>query len=41
MQAVKPLTIRKSLKSLGLHLWDEDQQRLVGFRSLRMRPRAA
>jgi omega-6 fatty acid desaturase (delta-12 desaturase) len=41
MQAVEPLTIRKSLKSLGLHLWDEDQQRLVGFRSLRMRPRAA
>jgi len=41
MQAVEPLTIRKSLKSLGLHLWHADQQRLVGFRSLRARPRAA
>ena len=41
MQAVEPLTMRKSLKSLGLHLWDEGQQKLVGFRSLRARPRAA
>jgi len=41
MQAVEPLTMRKSLKSLGLHLWDEEQQKLVGFRSLRARPRAA
>jgi omega-6 fatty acid desaturase (delta-12 desaturase) len=41
MQAVEPLTTRKSLKSLGLHLWDEEQQKLVGFRSLRARPRAA
>jgi omega-6 fatty acid desaturase (delta-12 desaturase) len=41
MQAVQPLTLRKSLKSLGLHLWDEDRQTLVGFRSLRARPRAA
>jgi omega-6 fatty acid desaturase (delta-12 desaturase) len=41
MQAVDPLTMRKSLKSLRLHLWDEGQQKLVGFRSLRARPRAA
>ena len=41
MQAVEPLTMRKSLKSLGLRLWDEDQQKLVGFRSLRTRSRAA
>jgi omega-6 fatty acid desaturase (delta-12 desaturase) len=40
MQAVDPLTMRKSLKSLRLHLWDEGQQKLVGFRSLRARPRA-
>jgi omega-6 fatty acid desaturase (delta-12 desaturase) len=40
MQAVEPLTMRKSLKSLGLHLWDEEQQKLVGFRSLRARQRA-
>ena len=41
MQAVEPLTVRKSLKSLGLHLWDEEQQKLVGFRSLRARSHAA
>jgi omega-6 fatty acid desaturase (delta-12 desaturase) len=33
-QAVPPLTIRKSLKSLRMNLWDEQQQRLVSFRSL-------
>ena len=30
-QAVNPLTLRSSLKSLSLRLWDEQQQRLVGF----------
>jgi acyl-lipid omega-6 desaturase (Delta-12 desaturase) len=30
-QAVKPLTLRSSLKSLSLRLWDEQQHRLVGF----------
>jgi len=35
MQTVKPLTIRSSLKSLYLNLWDEKQQKLVSFRSLR------
>lgn len=34
LQAIKPLTIRSSLVSLRLKLWDEDQQKLVGFRSL-------
>ena len=34
MQAVQPLTIGKSLKSLRLNLWDEEQQALVSFRSL-------
>jgi omega-6 fatty acid desaturase (delta-12 desaturase) len=41
LQAVEPLTIRKSLKSLWLHLWDEDQQQLVGLRSLKRRPARA
>jgi acyl-lipid omega-6 desaturase (Delta-12 desaturase) len=30
-QAVKLLTLRTSLKSLSLRLWDERQQRMVGF----------
>ena len=34
MQAVQPLTIGKSLKSLRMNLWDEEQQELVSFRSL-------
>jgi acyl-lipid omega-6 desaturase (Delta-12 desaturase) len=32
---VRPVTIRLSLKSLGYRLWDEQQQRLVGFRELK------
>lgn len=36
-QAVEPLTIRRSLKSLGMNLWDEDAQRLVSFRSAKGR----
>jgi len=31
LQAVKPITIRSSLKSLRLRLWDERSRRLVGF----------
>jgi omega-6 fatty acid desaturase (delta-12 desaturase) len=34
MQAVEPLTIRESLKSLRMNLWDEDAQKLVSFRSV-------
>ena len=34
MQAVQPLTIGKSLKSVRMNLWDEEQQVLVSFRSL-------
>jgi omega-6 fatty acid desaturase (delta-12 desaturase) len=29
--AVKPITLRSSLRSLTLHLWDEEGKRLVGF----------
>jgi omega-6 fatty acid desaturase (delta-12 desaturase) len=36
MQEVRPLTIRRSLKSLRLNLWDEEQQKLVSFRSLKV-----
>jgi omega-6 fatty acid desaturase (delta-12 desaturase) len=35
LQAVKPLTLRKSLGSLWLNLYDEEQRRLISFRSLR------
>ncbi len=38
LQAVEPLTFRKSLKSLFLNLWDEPNGRLVSFRSLRSLP---
>ena len=34
MQAVEPLTIRKSLRSPWLDLYDEEQQKLVSFASL-------
>jgi omega-6 fatty acid desaturase (delta-12 desaturase) len=28
---IKPLTVRASLRSLGLHLWDDQRKRLVGY----------
>ncbi|MHB9138892.1 MAG: fatty acid desaturase [Victivallaceae bacterium] len=34
MQTVRPLTLRRSLKSLFLNLWDEKQEKLVSFKSL-------
>jgi omega-6 fatty acid desaturase (delta-12 desaturase) len=34
-QQVKPLTLRNSLKSLSLRLYDEEANRLVGFRAIR------
>ncbi|MGR9047016.1 MAG: fatty acid desaturase [Gammaproteobacteria bacterium] len=39
LQKVTPLTIRKSLKSLWLNLWDESRQKLVSFRSVKRLPR--
>jgi omega-6 fatty acid desaturase (delta-12 desaturase) len=33
LETVEPLTIRKSLSCLRLKLWDEKEQKLVGFRS--------
>lgn len=35
MQTVNPITIRKSLKSFSLNLWDEKEQKLVSFKSLK------
>ncbi|WP_202797911.1 fatty acid desaturase [Desulfocurvibacter africanus] len=35
MQTVRPLTLRESFKSVWLNLWDEKQQKLVSFRSLK------
>lgn len=34
-QDIEPMTVRSSLKSLRLHLWDERLRRLVGFRNAR------
>ncbi len=41
LQTVKPLTLRTSLKSLWLNLWDEQKQKLVSFGSIRMLTRLA
>lgn len=40
-QAVKPLTIRTSLKSACLSLYDEKQEKLISFRALRLSNRVA
>ncbi|WP_020676204.1 fatty acid desaturase [Geopsychrobacter electrodiphilus] len=37
LQTVKPLSLRQSLKSLQLNLYDEDQRKLVSFRALKNR----
>ncbi len=39
LQAVTPLTLRTSFKSLWLNLWDEESQKLVSFRSIKKLPR--
>lgn len=39
LQAVTPLTLRKSFQSLWLNLWDEESQKLVSFRSIKRLPR--
>jgi hypothetical protein len=35
LRAIQPLTIRNSLRSLRLHLWDEINSKLVRFRSIK------
>ena len=37
--SVKPVTFRRSLKSLAYRLWDESRRKLVGFRQIRHLPR--
>lgn len=37
LQTIAPLTIRKSLKSLSLRLWDGSRKKIVCFRSLKER----
>lgn len=37
LQAVEPLTLRRSLKSICLNLWDEANGRMVSFRSIARR----
>ncbi len=39
LQHVKPLTMRHSLRSTAMNLWDERQQKLVSFRAIRGMPR--
>lgn len=39
LQTVRPITLRASLKSLRLNLWDEQKQKLVSFKSIRQLPR--
>ncbi len=35
LQNVQPLTIKKSLRSLFLHLWDENEKKLIKFSALK------
>jgi omega-6 fatty acid desaturase (delta-12 desaturase) len=35
LRKVRPLTLGNSLRSLGLRLWDEQNKKLVGFRTLK------
>ncbi|MFM9081735.1 MAG: hypothetical protein ACKOTE_16685 [Opitutaceae bacterium] len=38
---MKPLTFLRSLRSINLHLWDEQARRLVSFADLRRSLRAS
>ena len=37
LQAVKPLTLGKSLSCLWMNLWDEQEQKMVSFHALKKR----
>ena len=37
LHTLKELSLRRSVKSLGLNLWDEKEKRLVSFSSLKRR----
>jgi acyl-lipid omega-6 desaturase (Delta-12 desaturase) len=38
-KSVKPVTLRRSFRSLAFRLWDESKRKLVGFRHIRHLPR--
>ncbi len=38
-QQVEPITLRSSLKSINVRLWDTDRRKLVGFRHIKGLPR--
>ena len=40
LQSVKPMTLRTSLHSVRMNLWDEEHRQMVSFRSLRAPQRA-
>ncbi len=40
LQAIEPLTLGRSFKSLFLHLWDENDKKMVSCRAVRHRVRA-
>jgi omega-6 fatty acid desaturase (delta-12 desaturase) len=39
LHAIKPLTMRQSLKSVAMNLWDESSQKMVSFHDIRSRQR--
>ncbi len=39
LQHIEPLTLRRSLRSMAMNLWDERQQKLVSFRAVKGLPR--
>jgi len=36
MQHIEPLGVRKSFKSLGIHLWDENSKKLISFKAMNL-----
>jgi omega-6 fatty acid desaturase (delta-12 desaturase) len=40
LQHIEPMGVRKSLKSLFIHLWDEDNKKLISFKAMKRIRRA-
>ncbi len=36
LQHIEPLGVRKSLKSLRIHLWDEESRKLISFKAMKL-----
>lgn len=36
MHPIEPIGVRKSFKSLGIHLWDENTKKLISFKAMRL-----